>query len=104
LQLFFAIPRYIFLTCAHFLGPIRSRAKKTSYMRRSGLDYLKEKNLKEMELEEKRLKIEERKVAVTERNIALAEKKFVFESEQYKKIFDSQQEVINKLLKSNMFY
>jgi hypothetical protein len=50
------------------------------------------------------LKIEERKVAVAERNIALAEKKFVFESEQYKKIFDSQQEVINKLLKSNMFY
>ncbi|CAH1100039.1 unnamed protein product [Psylliodes chrysocephalus] len=61
------------------LGPIRKRAKKTTYMRKTGLDYLKEKNSKELELEEKRLNIEERKVTVSERSIALAEKKFEFE-------------------------
>lgn len=80
------------------VGPIRNRAKKTNYIRRSGLEYLKEKQVKETELEVKRLQIEERKVAVAERNVALAEKKFLLESAQFQKIIDSQQAIINKLL------
>lgn len=67
-------------------------------MRRSGLEYLKEKHEKELEIEEKRLLLEEKKIAVSERTITLAEKKFVFESEHYKKFFESQQQIIHNLL------
>ncbi|KAG5884378.1 hypothetical protein JTB14_026210 [Gonioctena quinquepunctata] len=82
----------------NILGPIRTRAKRTTYMRRSGLEYLQKKQEKELEIEEERLNLEERKVAVSERTTALAEKKFSLESENYNRIFDSQQEIIHNLL------
>lgn len=67
-------------------------------MRRTGLDYLKEKNKRDQEIEERRLDLEERKVAVLERNAALAEKRFEFEVENHKHVYQSQQEIINNLI------
>lgn len=80
------------------LGPIRTRAKRTTYMRRSGLDYLKDKHQKEIDLEEKRLILEERRIAVSERTVALEEKKFALKTEFYKNLYESQQEIIHDLI------
>ncbi|XP_028145600.1 uncharacterized protein LOC114339169 [Diabrotica virgifera virgifera] len=49
------------------LGSIKSKARKTSYIRKTGLDFLQQKNKKDVELEEKRINCEEKKLKLEEK-------------------------------------